>query len=703
MNYFYVIKRARFLLVLNFLAIACLLDYTTVVAQSCPATSFTPTITTYPNTYFPATSASVAAGSKTISVGAVTYGSTPISTGDILLVIQMQGAWIDSLNTSAYGNGTTTGNGYLNNANLMAGNMEFVVAASNVATTGGTLTLLHPLVNSYINSAAGSEGQYTYQIIRVPVYYKLTLGSTITAPAWGIGSGNLYSGGVLVLFATDSILMNSQTVSANGMGFRGGTGVKWTGNGSSTTLSYTDFVTLSSANTNASKGEGIAGTPKYTINNAGTKTTLLVEGYPKGSCGQGAPGNAGGGGTDGDPAANDQNSGGGGGGNGGPGGKGGDAWSSGVTSGGQPGAIFAQSSPSKFVMGGGGGAGTNNDGTGTPGNGVASSGAAGGGIVIMMANTISGPGTIDVSGANGNATVQNDAAGGGGGGGTALIMSAAGTLTNIVVKANGGNGGINESGGGPEHGPGGGGGGGIIYSSSPLSASSSSNGGVPGTTAGGTSNYGASSGTSGTVTQNVTESQTLQFPITCVILPIDFIFVTAQKQDNLSTISWGVSGEVATSGYEVERSLDGVNFLTIGTVPYKLSDGNINTYGYKDNSNFAATGSVYYRIKEIELSGEYNYSKIVSLQVNGNSGKLTVFPNPVSSGSAFVNFTATTQGNVTLRMFDQRGGLIWQRQYNATIGLNTVEIDNIGGLAKGIYILQWSDGSNSGQTKLLVN
>jgi Secretion system C-terminal sorting domain len=701
MNHFYKNERARFLPIFGFLVLVCLLNNNAAMAQSCPS-SGTSSITTYPNTYYPATTASAAAGSKTITLGAVAFGTTPIASGDVLLVIQMQGTQIDSLNSNVYGSGAGTGNGYLNNASMLAGNMEFVVAKSSVPTTGGTLTLLNPLVNSYINSAAGSEGQYTYQIIRVPLYYNLTLGASITAPAWGVNSGSLYSGGVVVLFATNTINMNSNTVSAAGMGFRGGGGVKWNGNGSSTTLSWTDYVSSSTLTANASKGEGISGTPKYSTNYLNTRTTLFVEGYPKGSCGQGAPGNAGGGGTDGDPANNDQNSGGGGGSNGGPGGRGGDAWSSADVSGGQPGAIFAQASPSRFVMGGGGGAGTNNDGTGTPGNGVASSGAPGGGIVIMIANTITGPGTIDVSGAAGNATVQNDAAGGGGAGGSVLIMSAAGSLTNIIVKANGGAGGINEAGGGPEHGPGGGGGGGVIYSSSPLSASSSSVGGVPGTTAGGTSTYGATTGTTGSVTQNTTQSQIPQFPITCVILPVDFIFVTAQKQDNLATISWGVSGEAATLGYEVEKSTDGVNFVTIGSVPYKLSDGNINTYDYKDNNTFASNGSVYYRIKENEISGEYSYSKIVSLQVSGNSGKLTVFPNP-ASGSAFVTFNATTPGNISLRMFDQRGGLIWQRQYNATIGPNTVQIDNISALAKGIYILQWSDGQNSGQTKLLVN
>src|SRR5882757_2614077 len=80
----------------------------TADAQSCPLNSITQ-INSLPNTFFPADQANVAAGDKKIKLGAATYGSMAISAGDILLVIQMQGAQINSNNTSSYGDGTGTG------------------------------------------------------------------------------------------------------------------------------------------------------------------------------------------------------------------------------------------------------------------------------------------------------------------------------------------------------------------------------------------------------------------------------------------------------------------------------------------------------------------------------------------------------------------------------------------------------------------
>src|ERR1700744_4700701 len=76
-------------------------------AKSCPATATT-NITGYPNTYFPASQSNVPAGSTSIVLGAPTYGNTPISAGDILLIIQMQGAQIKSSNNNNYGANTGT-------------------------------------------------------------------------------------------------------------------------------------------------------------------------------------------------------------------------------------------------------------------------------------------------------------------------------------------------------------------------------------------------------------------------------------------------------------------------------------------------------------------------------------------------------------------------------------------------------------------
>lgn len=475
------------------------------------------------NTYYPGGLNSTAnAGATSIPVGTPS-GGPPIAAGDLLLVIQMQGADINSTNTDAYGDGAAGGgndantsnppsggstgaSGNLNNANFTAGNYEYVVATGPVS--GGSLPIRGAgatggLINSYTNTTAtANQGQRTYQVVRVPQYSSATLSSTLTAPFW-----NGSTGGILVYDVAGSTALGGATVDVSGRGFRGGGGRQLPGgNGGNST----DYVTDSrnNFNFNGSKGEGTAGTPRFLFNAINNSLfENMAEGYPGGSYGRGAPGNAGGGSTDGNPSANDQNSGGGGGGNGGAGGIGGRSWTSLRYIGGFGGAAFP-ATISRIVLGGGGGAGTTNDGTSESpnitNNGIASSGAAGGGIVFIRTGSVSGSGTINANGATAF-NVRQDGGGGGGAAGSVVVTAANGNVSGLTVNANGGKGGDAtfrdtsqpENG---QHGPGGGGGGGVVFTS--PGANVNLNGGSSGLTSNPNNpadSFGAASGAVGTI------------------------------------------------------------------------------------------------------------------------------------------------------------------------------------------------------------
>ena len=449
------------------------------------------------NTYYPGAT-SAAAGAQSVTLGVAGGANAAIAVGDLLLVIQMQDAVINSTNTNAYGSGNaaaTVASGYTSIGS--AGLYEFVRATSAVPVSGGTLSFTgagasNGLVNSYNNAAAtGTAGQKRFQVVTVPQYVNLTLSTTITTTPWD-GS----KGGVAIIDVAGLLTLSGGGLNADGAGFRGGGGVS-SASGAGTSTDYVSPAITNAAH--ASKGEGVAGTPYYT-NSAGSLTTASVEGYPGGSRARGAPANAGGGGTDGNPSSNDQNTGGGGGGNGGAGGLGGYAWCNGTGTGcpqggGQPGARIAELGVSRVTMGGGGGAGTTNNATGAPGTGFASSGAAGGGIVIVRAGSIGGSGTFSANGASANNTVLNDGSGGGGAGG-AILLSAVRTVGgfSITATANGGDGGTNNPQGSGSHGPGGGGGGGYIATT--MSAFAAAAGGSNGTTQA-SSTYGTSYGAAG--------------------------------------------------------------------------------------------------------------------------------------------------------------------------------------------------------------
>jgi hypothetical protein len=512
-----------------------------VLAQSvCTYTDGSGGVTGVVNTYYRGNAnAAAGANSVTVSTTNIQGAANRIAAGDLLLIIQMQGANITTSNNNNYGGNNGTGAGYTtNDGNFVAGYYEYVAAegAVGVSVTGctagaGQICITgagtgNGLINSYRNNnAGGGQGQDRFQVIRVVQYTSARLDAGLTAVPW---DGR--SGGVLAVDVSGTATLNGTTrISVDGLGFRGGGGRGLAGN---TTALNTDFVNLATYNAHGAKGEGIAGTPRYVASCTGgaancltttapggraneanwTITNTGTEGWTAGSQAKGAPGNAGGGGTDANPSANDQNTGGGGGGNGGAGGIGGLSWSSYVADGGI-GGVALPAAVTRIFMGGGGGAGSRNNSVDPE-----SSGGVGGGIVILRVGsfTINSGATITANGLT-PPYPDNDGGGGGGAGGTLLVVAASGGLTGLTVQAQGvvgANAWPTSAPGTPgppptpnpadtRHGPGGGGGGGVVSLSS-AATSVNVTGGAAGTTTSSLSNYGATAGAAGVSQTNAT-------------------------------------------------------------------------------------------------------------------------------------------------------------------------------------------------------
>jgi hypothetical protein len=680
-------------------------------AQNCPTTGTT-VVTVNENTYYPGTQASVAAGATSITIGAIgsgpNFSNTPIAVGDIVLIIQMQGAqfFLPASKTNAlYGSNTGISSG-MTTTGLVAGQMEFAVATNAVPTTGGTLNIAAGLTYSYINAAWGVNGQYTYQVIRVPQHFNIQLGATITAPNW-----NGSTGGVTVLSAVSQFDFNGQTVTATGAGFRGGGGRAQSGQAG---LNKYSLYELSTSTADASKGEGIGGTPRYIYyNNALVDNGAANEGYPGGSYARGAVANGGGGAADSDPPSNDQNAGGGGGGNGGTGGTGGNGWQSFGVTGGYGGTKFqtysptvTYYSPSRLIMGGGGGAGTTNNGSGTPSGGAASGGATGGGLIIINSSTIIGTGNVIANGNTGNSTVTVDGSGGGGAGGSILIYANSGQA-GITAAANGGDGGSNNPilNGATQHGPGGGGGGGVIFSNNALNIASSVNAGSNGTSDGtnANNNYGATPGTVGSLTQTFPFAQLPPKMQICqsTVLPVTILGFTANYESaNNVKVSWATTNEINAAYYEVERSSDGIGFNGVAQEDASQSLNPVHSYSINDQLYNINSNIIYYRLRIVDNDGKYTYSNVVSVKLNQPQNNFSIYPNPVDN-YAVMNVYAEKQGTGVLRVIDNSGKPLTSKSFSVTNGNNSVVIDQLGFLPRGIYVIQVMVNDNVYTQKIL--
>ncbi len=666
-----------------------------------------------PNTYYSPAAASFTLTknvTNSISLGAAgivaSSGITGISPGDLVLIAQMQGTDISSTNDANYGSNSGAEGGYLNNANLEAGYYEYAVAAAGTnvtAAAGGTLNLSQTVKNTYLYAnATATAGQYRYQVIKVLQYLNCTLSGNITTPAW-----NGAVGGISALDVKQTLTMAGFSISADGKGFRGGGGRQYTGTTDAGSVNIYRY--LSSVTAHASKGEGISGTPKYVYDGASVVTNA-AEGYPNGSFGKGAPGNAGGGGTDNKPtpstsADNQYNTGGGGGGNAGAGGKAGWGWSgtpgtpNTTENGGRGGFLFGQASVSRIVMGGGGGAGTANNSAST--NALESSGAMGGGIIIVNANTISGAGTISANGAdalnlvNSGATAgHTDAAGGGGAGGSIILFTNNGAgINGITASVKGGKGGSNYYG---QHGPGGSGGGGFIYTNG-TPASSSVAGGLNGQSGPGPGNnnsmnqasldYGSVPGNAGSLVSsggNIFPSVIIS-GFYCTILPISLMDFSVSPQGDHIRLSWKTAQEQNSSQFIIQYSGNGTDWFDIASVAAAGNSNTTRSYGYTQYN--PAPGRNYYRLKEIDIDGQFSLSDIKWLDWKFYSEQMTVSPNPVRD-QFILQLNGLRPGRYELQLINVSGQLMMQKSITLTQTNTRLVLNRQSQMGGGLYFLR---------------
>lgn len=349
---------------------------------------------------------------------------------DRVLIIQMKGATINTVNSPSFGAITSYND---------AGNYEFATVAS---ISGTTITFVNPLIRTYTSSGF-------VQLVKVPAYNNVVVTGALTCNAW-----NGTTGGVLAFEASGTITLNAN-IDVSGKGFLGGA----LSNGAITGCAADTFDYFMAAGNlaGALKGEGIVN-PNISM-----------------ADGKGAWANGGG-------AGNDCNGGGAGGGNYGLGGHGGDPKVN-VScppyfyqnSGGNSGKALQYSNAiNKVFMGGGGGCGHQNDGTGTAGQ-------VGGGIVILRGASLTGNNNyIKSNGVDNNLVAGIDGQGGGGAGGSVLLDVC--SINTLNVSVIGGKGGIDNFNGSDCHGKGGGGGGGIVWvaPSTMMGVTTTLTGGMPG-------------------------------------------------------------------------------------------------------------------------------------------------------------------------------------------------------------------------------
>ena len=179
-------------------------------------------------------------------------------------------------------------------------------------------------------------------------------------------------------------------------------------------------------------------------------------------------------------------------------------------------------------------------------------------------------------------------------------------------------------------------------------------------------------------------------------LTLNSFAVTAHGQTNL--LSWVTSSEVNLKYFEVQRSYDGRNFVTIGTVSAQMQAGP-NNYEFKDQSFL--DGTIYYRLKMIDSDAKFAYSFIVRVfSENNANNEITISPNPFKNEFFFAAMFKKA-GKITLSFIDTKGSIVRMVSKKVSTGFNSFNIDKLEGLPAGVYFLEIKQENETRKTKVI--
>ena len=117
--------------------------------------------------------------------------------------------------------------------------------------------------------------------------------------------------------------------------------------------------------------------------------------------------------------------------------------------------------------------------------------------------------------------------------------------------------------------------------------------------------------------------------IPVVTTPVELLFFVAQLQDNDVMLQWATATELDNDRFEVEWSRDAENFEYIAELAGAGTISSRQNYQYVDTE--PTLGTNYYRLKQIDFDGTFEYSQIVSVQrdLGDIQLKVDMYPNPV--------------------------------------------------------------------------
>ena len=164
-------------------------------------------------------------------------------------------------------------------------------------------------------------------------------------------------------------------------------------------------------------------------------------------------------------------------------------------------------------------------------------------------------------------------------------------------------------------------------------------------------------------------------------LPVELTTFTAQAQENQTNLlEWETASEENNEAFEVEKSIDGKSWEQIGVVDGHGTTVEISNYNFVDESPML--GDNYYRLKQLDFDGQFEYSNIVTVQLEGKPSVFQIYPNPTGD---FVTIESNKIGAI-VQITNVQGQIVQEFEL-----VESKVQHSINHLAEGVYFIKVGD------------
>jgi len=184
------------------------------------------------------------------------------------------------------------------------------------------------------------------------------------------------------------------------------------------------------------------------------------------------------------------------------------------------------------------------------------------------------------------------------------------------------------------------------------------------------------------------------------VLPVEWLSVNVRNEGDINRITWETASEINSDYFEIQRSIDNTqSFEEVARVSAAGESSSIQSYSAIDNK--LESGVHYYRIKQLDKDGKFEYSDIVSVTISDNKNLVRLSPNPTVNKS-ILDVSLSYGGDVSVKVVANDGRVVRSIVLTEnTSGIVETRFE-ISDLPSGVYIVHISQGEFADVKRLII-